>query len=120
MDAEFNYQQGGNEYGKYYPALKPTELAIHCEAEGSSTYYHYEPGNGTRYEVIFTEIELKEQFEKELIIVMTIIQPRRRSMITPSYNFHMKDLGYMMEKLEMHEGDCYALIQLINIYLDVR
>jgi hypothetical protein len=108
---DFNYAEGGTHLGAYYPSLKPVPEAIRF-TDGS--YFHYEPGNGTRYEVIFTKFDAEHEKGQ---VVMTVVCPRRTAMFVDR-EMGMYSLGYMQEKLVgMYNGDCYALIPLINHYL---
>ena len=116
MMEEFDFQRGGELHGKRYPKLKTLgESIVYVDPGIDRVYYHYEPGNMTRYEVIFSELSV--EYDDEPMTVMTVMCPRQRCMVIPHRMFHMYDLDYMMEKLEMLEGDCYALIQLINHHL---
>lgn len=110
----FDYQKGGEDCGKYFPALKLVHDATVASADCKSVYYHYEPGNMTRYEVIFTRFNTKYETNK---VVMTVFCPRNTSMVLPGDEMGMYSINYMQDKLGMSEGDCYALIQLINHYL---
>jgi hypothetical protein len=114
----FDFQKGGVIFRKYYPELKPIASALVHTSSGPNlgTYYHYEPGNMTRYEVIFTNFL---DVYGETITLMSVVCPRNAAMILPKYKFEMYDLDYMQEKLGMGEGDCYALIQLINYHFDM-
>lgn len=119
MDTQIDFQKGGEYGGMYYPKLKPIGAAIVYASGGErSYYYHYEPGNMTRYETLFTDVTTKYEGN---MLVMTLICPRNTSMIIPN-NGHMDmyDIGYIMEKTGLREGDAYALLQLINHHLGVR
>ena len=112
--ADLNFETGGVYYDLYFPALKPVDRAIRkVRATDSSSFYHYEPGNGTRYEVIFTAYNAG--FGPE--VVMTLVNFRKAMVITGPM-FSPSQIGYMKEKLDMGEGDCYALMPLINHYLE--
>jgi hypothetical protein len=102
------------EGNKFYPALKPVAASISRGHTAESYSCVYQPGNGTRYEVVFSEFDIGNGPET----VMTIVN-MRKAMIIPS-QMGMHSLGYMQEKLGLGEGDCYALIQLINDYLNER
>mgnify|MGYP005831235951 CR=1 FL=1 len=113
---EFDYEKGGEEFGVYYPPLKPVAKAIKFSSVGpDSAYYHYEPGNGTRYEVVFVR-HLNGYSEVEQV-TMAVTCPRNAAMIVPE-KLGMYSLGYMQEKLKMLEGDCYALIPLVNYHME--
>jgi hypothetical protein len=112
---EFDYQKGGEEYGRYYPALKPIkESTMYVSHVTPCSYYQYEPGNGTRYDVVFSEYPTKHGMQQ----LMTIAN-MGRSMIL-SGEVGMYSLSYMREKLGLGEGDCYALLQLINWYMRTK
>lgn len=112
---DFNYEKGGEDCGCYYPPLKPVLDAIRFESGWKDhSYFHYEPGNGTRYEVIFTRF--RTEYVEGDRTVMTVICPRNAAMIV-SGELGMYSLTYMQEKLKILEGDCYALIPLVNHYL---
>lgn len=108
---DFDYEKGGEEWGTYYPPLKAPWRGGIVFSDG--TYFHYEPGNGTRYEVLFTRFDT--EYEKNRV-AMTVLCPRNAAMIIPD-ELGLHSLGYMQEKLKMLEGDCYALIPLVNQYL---
>ena len=109
----FDYQVGGEEYGVYYPALKPVDQAIKVQ-HGiiNSVFYDYQPGNGTRYEVLFNSFETKYGRRT----VMTIINMNASMELNGSLG--IMSIGYMKEKLGLLDGDCYAIIQLVNTYLE--
>lgn len=112
--SELNFEKGGELYGCYYPALKPVAAAIkESEAPFHSAYYVYEPGNATRYQVLFNTTKTKWGLET----VMTLVN-FRKSMIIPGKFLSPSQIGYMHEKLDINEGDCYALMPLINNYLE--
>lgn len=100
------------EGNKFFPALKPVSAASTRAHVDESYSCVYQPGNGTRYEVVFSKFNNGLGPE----IVMTIVN-MRKAMIIPS-QMGMHSLGYMQEKLGLGEGDCYALIPLINSYLE--
>ena len=109
----FDYQSGGIFYDKYYPALRPVNQAIKkLKTADFSAFYLYEPGNATRYEVLFTTYN--DGYGPKT--VMTLINFRKSMIITNEMS--PTSLGYMQEKLDLGEGDCYALIPLINQYLE--
>jgi hypothetical protein len=100
------------EGNRFYPALKSVAEASTRAHNANSYSCVYQPGNGTRYEVVFSEFNNGNGPE----IVMTIVN-MRKAMIIPS-QMGMHSLGYMQEKLGLGEGDCYALIPLINDFLE--
>jgi hypothetical protein len=100
------------EGNKFFPALKHVSEATSRVHVNESYSCVYQPGNGTRYEVVFSKFNNGNGPE----IVMTIVN-MRKAMIIPS-QMGMHSLGYMQEKLSLGEGDCYALIPLINDYLE--
>lgn len=106
---DFDYEKGGEMFGGYYPPLKPPLTAIKgFTLPVKSVFYIYEPGNGTHYEVLFTTYN--NVYGRET--VMTLVN-FRKSMVLPG-PVEMHSLDYMQEKLQINEGDCYALIPLIN------
>lgn len=108
MDFSVNRIEGD----RFYPALKTVSEASTRLHVAESVSCVYQPGNGTRYEVVFSKFD--HGYGPET--VMTIIN-MRKAMIIPSA-MGMHSLGYMQEKLGLGEGDCYALIPLINSYLE--
>lgn len=111
---DFDFSAGGEQFGKYFPPLKPVAAAVSRVHNDESYSCVYQPGNGTRYEVAFSRYNIGNGPET----VMTIIN-MRKAMIIPSY-MGMHSIGYMTEKLGLGEGDCYALIPLINAYITDR
>lgn len=107
----FDFVQGGEFSGCYYPALKPMKDAIKFSyVDEHVGVYQYEPGNGTRYDVIINEVPTPYGMQ----VVLTLVN-FRKSMIIPS-PMGMHSLGYMVEKLNINPGDCYALLPLINCW----
>ena len=120
MSMEFDFTKGGEVDGVYYPALKDPVQAIKFQSGWKDhDYIHYEPGNGTRYEVVFTEIQREYSDEKEL--VLSVICPAPAAMTIPGgfRRFYLFDLEYFIEKLRMRPGDVYALLPLVNHYTQV-
>ena len=112
--AELNFEKGGQHYGVYFPALRPAYAAIKGSGKFiHSAFYEYEPGNATRYEVAFNTID--HGYGPET--VMTVVN-FRKSMIVNGPMFSPSQIGYMKEKLDIGEGDCYALMPLINHYFE--
>lgn len=114
----FDFQAGGVYGATYYPSLKSIGEALitNTGGGGQAYYYHYEPGNMTRYEVVFCEYT--DTYDNQ-IVLMSIVNPRRATMMIPlvRHEWGLHDIAYMKEKLGMGEGDCYALIPLINFHL---
>jgi len=107
------FKAGGVWQGMYYPKLKNVNEAT-CKrvAPHNADYFHYEPGNGTRYEVLFSTFN--DGWGSKT--VMTLVNMRKAMII--SNEMSLVNIGYMQEKLDLGEGDCYALIPLINHYLE--
>ena len=111
---DINFEVSNVIYGKFFPALKPIHAAVRKAGKVTkSEFYHYEPGNGTRYEVAFITYDYGFGLET----VMTVAN-MSKSMVIPSYMLTNSQIGYMQEKLDLGEGDCYALMPLINHYLE--
>ena len=109
----FDFQSGGEEFGVYFPALKSVGEAIKSQAiDYSSVFYDYQPGNGTRYEVLFNSFRTKYGRRT----VMTIVNMNASMELNGELG--IVSIGYMKEKLGLLDGDCYALIQLVNSYLE--
>lgn len=109
---DFDYNAGGEYDGAYYPALKPLSEAIRRESPSLCQFFIYEPGNGTRYDVLISTFNTGYSVQHNVSIVNM-----GRSMMF-SGPFSMVALSYMKEKLNLNYGDCYALIPLINAYLE--
>ena len=77
-----------------------------------AVYYDYQPGNGTRYEVLFNSFRTKYGRRT----VMTIVNMNASMELNGELG--IVSIGYMKEKLGLLDGDCYALIQLANTYLE--
>ena len=107
------FKAGGVWQGMYYPKLKNVNQAI-CRriSPSDADYFHYEPGNGTRYDVLFSTYN--DGYGQKT--VMTLVNMRKAMII--SNEMSLVNIGYMQEKLDLGEGDCYALIPLINHYLE--
>lgn len=107
--------------GAYYPDLKTMDEAIRLEAPTVGKFYHYEPGNGTRYEVFLSlrkdvGAEHEDYLPKVGISIMNFNRPC--SMIIPwKSSLQHYDIDYMCEKMGILNGDAYALIPLINRFL---
>jgi len=112
MTKQHDFEKGGVIYGKFFPGLKTVAASVSRSKEGKSWFGIYQPGNGTRYEFIFSEYDFGHGPETMLTIVNM-----RKCMIIPGPMFPDTSIGYMVEKLGLNEGDCYALIPLINDYL---
>ena len=108
MSDEFDFTKGGTFAGGYFPPLKSLSSALRSWEEASSIHFLYEPGNGTRYDVLLTTTQSGET-------TLTLIN-FRKAMVIPS-EMGVWNMTYMQEKLGINLGDCYALIPLINSYL---
>ena len=112
--ADLDFENGSVQNGQYYPALRPMAKAIRRDSPPIYTAaYEYEPGNATRYVVVFNTYDFGYGQET----VMTVAN-MNTSMIIPGPFFSPAQIGYMVEKLKLLEGDCYALMPLINHYLE--
>ncbi len=112
---DLNFEKGCVWYDLRFPALRPVPKAIQ-KSSGDPTYcryFDYEPGNATRYEVAFCTYPTGNGLQT----VMTIVN-MHRSMVIPGRLEWSYQLGYMREKLELSDADCYALMPLINHYLE--
>lgn len=106
--------QAGHEFGGvYFPPLKPVDKAcVDMDGVGECVYVRYEPGNGTRYEVVFSCYVTQDGGQ----VLMTIVNMGKSMIIASKMGLY--SLDYMHEKLGLGLGDCYALIPLINRYLE--
>jgi hypothetical protein len=112
METQEIFKDGGEWMGKYYPKLKDVNQAIlKRQTPSNSDFFVYEPGNGTHYEVLFSTYNHYGQHT-----VMTIINMRKSMILMQPMD--LINIGYMREKLDLGEGDCYALIPLINKYFE--
>jgi hypothetical protein len=105
--------------GMWYPDLKPVDKATVARLDGESVMYHYEPGNGTRYEAVFARIYRTEQSKLYPRVILTICNfDRPCSMVVPDVQkLTENDLEYIREKMGVLAGDAWALLHLINHYL---
>lgn len=103
--------------GNFYPDLKkPGGLGIVGSLTGDTKFYHWEPGNCTRYEVMFTELEFSDDHYPH--VVMTVLVPQPAAMVVTK-KMDLQDLEYMREKMpNLQEGDRWALCSLINHHLE--
>jgi hypothetical protein len=108
----FDFEKGGEAYGMYFRPLKPVAAATVTNAPTLGNFYHYEPGDGTRYEVIFSTYNTGYGLQT----VMTLVN-FNSSMVIPG-RMDLVDIDYMHEKLKLTHGSCYALMPLINYYLN--
>lgn len=105
------FETGGEWMGKYYPKLKDVnEAIVKRRGPTNQDYFQYEPGNGTRYDVLFSTYN--DGYGQKT--VMTLVNMRKAMILTQQMD--LINMGYMKEKLDLGEGDCYALIPLINFY----
>ena len=118
----FDFQKGGEVDGILYPALRPLEKAvIRRDSLGDAEFVHYEPGNGTRYEVF---IVLRpgsirgadDWYPYGAIAVVNFGRPA--SMALPEHDLGLHDVDYIHEKMGVNLGDAYALIPLINDFIE--
>jgi hypothetical protein len=108
---EHDFEKGGVIFGKFFPGLKVPAVAVRVSKNIESMYFDYEPGNMTRYQVLFSDLAGQR-------VVMTIVNMRKAMELSGPMN--ETSIGYMEEKLGLNAGDCYALIPLINHYFDER
>lgn len=108
----FDFEKGGERFGIYFRPLKPVVSATVVRANASGSFYHYEPGDGTRYDVLFSTYDTGYGLQ----VVMTLVN-FNTSMIIPG-RVDLIDLDYMHEKIKITHGSCYALMPLINHYLN--
>jgi hypothetical protein len=106
---EHDFEKGGVIFGKFFPGLKLPSAAVSKSKNVESVFYAYEPGNMTRYELLFSNLANQR-------VVMTIVNMRKSMELSGPLNEY--SIGYMTEKLGLGEGDCYALIPLINHYFE--
>lgn len=112
--------------GVYYPELKPLDKAIRFMAEGHSQFFIYEPGNGTRYEVFITfrhpgrgafkDARFQEDFPFGSICIVNFDRPCSMPLIP--YRYSIDDVGYIADKMDILAGDAWALVPLINSFLE--
>lgn len=131
MDAPrqfFDFTKGGRVDDVSYPPLRPLEKACTHRAErGTSEFAVYEPGNGTRYEVLFArrgwipgEIMLDpadDFFPRTVVAILNFGRPC--VMVLPEVRqLGLGNIDYMCKKMGIDAGDAYALIPLINDFLE--
>lgn len=113
---ELNFKEGSSHGSVYYPPLKSVPQAIEdSDFGGKSVFYRYEPGNATRYEVLFSTYRTPWGLET----VMTVVN-FGKSMVISGPMHSTSQVWYMKGKLDMNEGDCYALMPLVNHYLEAK
>ena len=108
---DFNFEAGGVAFGGYFPALKNVNASIRRR---KGDFFVYEPGNGTRYDVLFGVQDTG--FGEE--VVMSVVNMRKCMIISGQVG--IQSMSYIQEKLELGAGDCYALIPLINFFIHER
>lgn len=103
----------------YYPQLKPLDQAVVACHPVLGEFYHYEPGNGTRYEVILTRRIARDPDYYPRVVVSIVNFGRGRSMVIPmGVPLDKHNISYMREKMGILEGDAWALIPLINRFME--
>ena len=98
--------------------LKPVNESIVSETNGEhGTLYVFEPGNATRYVVLFQPIERSISREMDYGLkatLVTVINFRRYYSMVVSGHMGYLCVGYLMEKTGLQEGDAAALLALIR------
>lgn len=105
----------------YIAKLKPMGKSLVMEATASGKFYHYEPGNGTRYEVFIsrraaTDHKYDDYYPKLSIAIMNFDRPC--SMIVPVFD-GKPDLAadYVQDKMGILPGDALAIIRLVDHFM---
>lgn len=103
----------------YVAKLKPMDEALKAIVPTKGKFYHYEPGNGTRYEVFISRRELTGyKYYPELVVsIMNFDRPC--SMTVPLFDGE-PDMypDYVREKMGILEGDALAIRELVKYYLE--
>lgn len=125
---EFDFTKGGIVDGIHYPALRPLDQSLKYASQGSRCeFVVYEPGNGTRYEMFLGRRgpmmpdprlgEMDEYFPRNFIAIVNFGRPRCMSFPTVR-RFGLANIDFICEKMDVQAGDAYALIPLINDFLE--
>jgi hypothetical protein len=97
-------------HGAYVSDVRTPEESIrYATDEGVATFYLYEPGNATRYEVVFTSIPGQLHGGRDY---MSVVNFRKAMEVHQGMGEH--SVSYMQEKLNLGISDCYALSKLIE------
>lgn len=108
--------------GMYYPDLKPLDKAVVFSTQTRGSFYHYEPGNGTRYEVFLTKRNRTDHPHDEYYPVLTVAvmnfdRPCSMTLPFPDAPLDKHNIDYMVEKMKILPGDAWALIPLVNQFI---
>jgi hypothetical protein len=109
-----------NDQENYMAGMKPVEKSIINGCKTSGRFYHYEPGNGTRYEVFISDRlgnDIPDYYPGTVISVMNFDRPC--SMTIPVFD-GKPDVhpDYMMEKMRIGLGDALALVKLVHYHFE--
>ena len=75
------------------------------------TFFRYEPGNSSRYDVVI--VEMSEFIPKSSNIAITITNLNRGGVVPSTIDI---DVEYLAEKLRIGEGDAKPLLKLLNYF----
>lgn len=108
--------------GVHFPDLKPLDQAVLFDAPGHCHFYHYEPDNGTRYEVMIsrrnrTDHKYDAYYPLLTVAVMNFDRPCSMTIPFPDAPLGVHNIDYMMDKMGILNGDAWALLPLINRFI---
>lgn len=85
--------------------------------QDQATLVNYQPGNGTKYLVLFQKLPAEICMEiggyEEPGTLVTVVNLHEASLFVPGYTGSVS-LSYFMEKTGFSEGDAAPLVELIN------
>lgn len=104
---------------EYVKSLKPVSQSIRHESQTVGRFYHYEPGNGTRYEVFISfrgRMTTGDHYPQLVVSIMNFDRPC--SMTIPMFDGYIDaHPDYVCEKMRVLPGDALAIVELVKHFL---
>lgn len=92
--------------------VKPVGILAECRHDGTA-FYRYEPGNGTRYDVVMVDCAIAHGALSRRMVAITIINHNRGCAVPSESGVSVE---YLAEKLRMSEGDAKPLLALMEYF----
>lgn len=104
----------------YTAKLKPMNEAVKAVFPTNGKFYHYEPGNGTRYEVFISRRKPAWPHDSYPELVVSIMNFDRPCSMTVPLFAGQVDVhpGYVKEKMGILIGDALAICELLAHYTE--
>jgi hypothetical protein len=88
-------------------------IKFNSERAVEARYVVYEPGNDTRYEVLFTQVGTLDTVDRyPNDVVVTVVNFRKAMLLSRGRGY--LDWTYVAEKLDIGEGDARPLARLFS------